>query len=307
MFRIRFHGRGGQGMKTAGRILGTAFFLDGYEVQDSPRYGAERRGAPITSAVRAGHSPINERGIILKPDLVIVADDTLVPIPAAGVLQGVKDRTVILIDSDVKETEWQERLQIKSMVHSLPKPTDLDGAELPYVGSICAGAAARLIGKISRQSLARAVQDELANLAGNVIGENVERAFEGYDLMAPYEGTVCEGISTSSENYEHPQWIDLHAESVGLAGPAIYGGMTSVNVRTGLWRTMRPIIEYEHCNKCTWVCGSFCPDSAITVGEDGFPVVDYDHCKGCMICVAQCPPHAISAIPERDAAAKEEA
>jgi Pyruvate/2-oxoacid:ferredoxin oxidoreductase gamma subunit len=45
MFRIRFHARGGQGIKTASRILGTAFFLEGYEVQDSPRYGAERRGA----------------------------------------------------------------------------------------------------------------------------------------------------------------------------------------------------------------------------------------------------------------------
>ena len=43
MYRIRFHGRGGQGMKTASRILGTAFFLSGYEVQDAPRYGAERR------------------------------------------------------------------------------------------------------------------------------------------------------------------------------------------------------------------------------------------------------------------------
>ncbi len=43
MYRIRFHGRGGQGMKTASQILGTAFFLEGYEVQDAPRYGAERR------------------------------------------------------------------------------------------------------------------------------------------------------------------------------------------------------------------------------------------------------------------------
>ena len=53
MFRIRFHGRGGQGMKTASRILGTAFFKAGYQVQDAPRYGAERRGAPIFAYGRA--------------------------------------------------------------------------------------------------------------------------------------------------------------------------------------------------------------------------------------------------------------
>jgi pyruvate ferredoxin oxidoreductase gamma subunit len=51
------------------------------------------------------------------------------------------------------------------------------------------------------------------------------------------------------------------------------------------------------------VCGSFCPDSAISVAEDGRPVIDLDHCKGCMICVAQCPPHAIEATSEIDAAA----
>ncbi len=43
MYRIRLHGRGGQGIKTADRMLGTAFFAEGFEVQDAPRYGAERR------------------------------------------------------------------------------------------------------------------------------------------------------------------------------------------------------------------------------------------------------------------------
>ena len=76
MYRIRFHGRGGQGMKTASRLLGAAFFREGYEVQDAPRYGAERRGAPIFAYVRASKAPINERGIILHPDLVIVAART---------------------------------------------------------------------------------------------------------------------------------------------------------------------------------------------------------------------------------------
>ncbi|MDH5576003.1 MAG: 2-oxoacid:acceptor oxidoreductase family protein, partial [Nitrospirota bacterium] len=52
MIRIRFHGRGGHGVKTASRIVGTAAFLAGYQVQDSPIYGAERRGAPVTAFTR---------------------------------------------------------------------------------------------------------------------------------------------------------------------------------------------------------------------------------------------------------------
>ena len=86
-------------MKTASRILGTAFFLAGFEVQDAPRYGAERRGAPIFAFVRADKHPINERGIIQHPDLVIVADDSLLPVPAAGILQGISDHTVFLLNT----------------------------------------------------------------------------------------------------------------------------------------------------------------------------------------------------------------
>jgi len=64
-------------MKTASRMLGTAFFLEGFEVQDAPRYGAERRGAPIFAYVRAAREPINERGVVARPDLVMVAWPTI--------------------------------------------------------------------------------------------------------------------------------------------------------------------------------------------------------------------------------------
>lgn len=67
MLRIRFHGRGGQGMKTASRIVGSAAFHAGLVVQDSPVYGAERRGAPMSAMTRTAHEPIRERGMIVRP------------------------------------------------------------------------------------------------------------------------------------------------------------------------------------------------------------------------------------------------
>ena len=75
--RVRFHGRGGQGMKTASRIVGTAAFMEGYYAQDFPVYGAERRGAPIMAFTRLSDNPILERGIITQPDINIIADETL--------------------------------------------------------------------------------------------------------------------------------------------------------------------------------------------------------------------------------------
>ena len=83
MLRIRFHGRGGQGMKTASRIVGSAAFQAGFVVQDAPVYGAERRGAPLAAFTRMARQSILERGAITHPDLVVVADDTLLTDPAA--------------------------------------------------------------------------------------------------------------------------------------------------------------------------------------------------------------------------------
>lgn len=302
MYRIRYHGRGGQGMKTASRILGTAFFLEGFEVQDAPRYGAERRGAPIFAYVRASRQPINERGIIRHPDLVIVADDTLVSIPAAGVLSGLTEGTVLLISSTETPDVWKTRLNFPGQVLGLPADAEVeDRLELRFIGSACTGAAARLVGVISRDSLERAVREELMYLGEPVMEKNLGKALEAYDLIVDYAGVVREAEEILADGYEKPEWVELPFENARISAPAIHGGATSVEVKTGLWRTMRPVIDYGQCNRCWWVCSTFCPDSAIRVDEEGSPQIDYEHCKGCMICVAQCPAHAIQAIPEHGA------
>ncbi len=305
MYRIRFHGRGGQGMKTASRILGTAFFLQGYEVQDAPRYGAERRGAPIFAYVRADRAPINERGIIRHPDLVIVADDSLVPVPAAGVLAGITGHTLLLINSSEKEAVWQHRLNLSSPILILPVTAELtERADLPYVGATCAGAAAGLSAVVTKKALRQAIREELSHLGPEVIEKNLHNALAAYEAMAAYQGMLKEGDVVSAENYTPPDWLELPFEDARISAPTIHAAATSVKVKTGLWRTQRPIIDYAHCNRCWWICSSYCPDGAIDV-EEATPVIDYDHCKGCLICVAQCPTHAIEAIPEKLAQARD--
>ncbi|MFZ0106438.1 MAG: 2-oxoacid:acceptor oxidoreductase family protein [Thiobacillus sp.] len=299
MYRIRFHGRGGQGMKTASRMLGTAFFLAGYQVQDAPRYGAERRGAPIFAYVRAARDPIHERGIIREPDLVVVADDSLVPVPAAGVLQGLTARSVMLISSDVAADTWKSRLNFPGTLLTLPAEASAQ-AELRFVGAACAGAAARLLGVIPRAVLEGAVREEVSALGENIIQRNLKQALDAFDRMSDCAGCVSGGTVFSVDEAKAPDWIDLPLDEADAAAAAIHAGATSVEVRTGLWRVLRPVIDYERCNRCWWVCSEFCPDSAIRVSADGRPEIDYDHCKGCMVCVAQCPPHAIAAIPERE-------
>ena len=305
MYRIRFHGRGGQGMKTASRILGSAFFHQGYEVQDAPRYGAERRGAPIFAFVRADSATINERGIIDKPDLIIVADDTLVPVPAAGVMAGATEHTILLINSHTDVSEWQQRLNYPGPIVVLPAPEEVaDRAEMPFIGALCAGAAAALTGVINRASLQQAIEQELGHLGGDIVEKNSHRALHAFDEMNAGKIQVVEGHSADATVWNTPQWIELPFDDARTAAPVIHAADNTDALKTGSWRTMRPVIDYERCNKCWWICSTFCPDGAIAV-EEGTPVIDYDHCKGCLVCVAQCPPHAIEAVPEHQAAEKE--
>jgi len=306
MYRIRFHGRGGQGMKTASRILGTAFFLAGYEVQDAPRYGAERRGAPIFAFARAAKAPINERGVIANPDLVVVADDSLIGVAAAGVMQGLECGTTLLINSHEDTTTWQHRLNTQASIVALPAGEEIeDRADLPYVGSRCAAAAAALSGVISRDTLEAAIRDELAALGDEIVARNLETALATFDQMHSQGGVVREGGVISAKDYQAPAWIELALEDATVSAPAIHAPATSSKLPTGLWRTMRPVIDYEACKRCWWICGSYCPDGDINVTEEGLPSIDYDHCKGCLVCVAQCPTHAIAAVPEHEAQATE--
>lgn len=293
MYRIRFHGRGGQGMKTASRILGSALFRQGFEVQDAPRYAAERRGAPIAAYVRADHGPIHERGAIARPDLVVVADDSLVGLPAAGVLAGLDADSVLLIASHESPEAWRGRLNLQGRVVVLPVFTETTRADLPFVGVACAAAAARMIG-LPWEAVDASIASELCDLGAALRMRNAERARAGFDFAAAWEGCVCERADAS---VGPPDWIDMPFESAALAAPAIHATATSVQVRTGLWRLLRPVVDSELCHGCWWVCSTLCPDGAIAVA-DGRPVVDYEHCKGCMVCVAVCPHHAIAAVPE---------
>jgi pyruvate ferredoxin oxidoreductase gamma subunit len=285
--------------------LGTAFFLAGFEVQDAPRYGAERRGAPIFAYVRADRRVINERGVIRRPDLIIVADETLVLIPAAGVLEGVTPQTVLLISSIDKPDVWQERLNLAGPVLTLPHAAALtDPLELRFIGAACAGAAARLVGVIPRDSLAQAIRAELAPLGEAIMARNSEHTLEAFDLVAEHTSCVTETPETPADNYARPRWIELPFDDASLSAPDIFAPASSARVPTGLWRTMRPVIDYSHCKRCAWICSTLCPDSTISVNADGYPQIDYEHCKGCLICMTSCPSHAIRALPEEAAAAK---
>lgn len=303
MFRIRFHGRGGQGIKTASRILGSAFFLAGFEVQDAPRYGAERRGAPLFAYVRADLRPVRERGVIRHPDLVVCADDSLLGLAAAGVLQGIRSDGLLLVRSNESPEVWRRRLNLTVRLLCLaPAAGADDPSALPMTGTECAGAAAVLSGVIERGQLTAAVRQELAALGREALARNLSLALSAFDRLLPQRGLLQPAAEPGPDATPAPDWIRLAAEPAEIAAPAIHAALTSGLSQTGLWRSLCPEIDYDHCGGCWWVCSSACPDGAIALDAAGKPKIDYDHCKGCLVCLAQCPYHAISARPEPEGA-----
>ena len=97
LIEIRWHGRGGQGAKTASLLLADAAFNTGKYIQGFPEYGPERMGAPMTAYNRISTSPIRVHNNVYKPDYVVVVDDTL--LSCVDVTAGLKEDGAIIINT----------------------------------------------------------------------------------------------------------------------------------------------------------------------------------------------------------------
>ena len=97
LIEIRWHGRGGQGAKTASLLLADAAFNTGKYIQGFPEYGPERMGAPITAYNRISDTPITIHSNIYEPDYVVVVDDTL--LETVDVTAGLKSSGGIVINT----------------------------------------------------------------------------------------------------------------------------------------------------------------------------------------------------------------
>lgn len=113
---IRWHGRGGQGAKTACLLLADVAFSSGKHVQGFPEYGPERMGAPITAYNRITDEPCKVHSNIYTPDYVVVVDETL--LGTVDVTSGIKEGGALIINS---------KKDVESIRRQLPD----------YTGRIC--------------------------------------------------------------------------------------------------------------------------------------------------------------------------
>ena len=108
MIEIRWHGRGGQGAKTASLLLADVAFNTGKYIQGFPEYGPERMGAPITAYNRISDTVIRTHSNIYEPNFVVVVDDTL--LSAVDVTKGLKEDGAILINTSLDINDIKKML-----------------------------------------------------------------------------------------------------------------------------------------------------------------------------------------------------
>jgi len=108
MVEVRWHGRGGQGAKTASQLLADAAFMSGKYVQSFPEYGPERSGAPITAYNRISDERCPIHSNIYDPNYVVVVDETL--LESVDVASGLKEDGALIVNTSKSPDEIRKEV-----------------------------------------------------------------------------------------------------------------------------------------------------------------------------------------------------
>jgi pyruvate ferredoxin oxidoreductase gamma subunit len=112
LVEIRWHGRGGQGVVTAGKLLAETALGTGQYFQAFPDYGPERMGAPIRAFTRLSREPISIHSQIEEPDVVLVLDPTL--LGSVAVTEGLQENGTLLVNTSMSPKEVRELTGFKT-------------------------------------------------------------------------------------------------------------------------------------------------------------------------------------------------
>jgi pyruvate ferredoxin oxidoreductase gamma subunit len=181
---IRWHGRAGQGVVTAGELLAEAAMEEGKYFQAFPDYGPERMGAPVKSYTRISDQPIELHCQILTPDVVVVVNPNLIGV--VDLTEGLADGGTVLINTSLSPAEIRERLGLVGRpvkvwaVDATRIGMETLGRDIP--STIMLGALARATGLVRLESLIELVRTKLGEkLQQRVVEANIaglRRAYE---------------------------------------------------------------------------------------------------------------------------------
>ena len=181
LIEMRFHGRGGQGAVTAANLLVQAALKSGNaDVQASPFFGAERRGAPVKAFARISDERIYLRSQVYNPDLVIVLDRKLIDL--VDVTEGLKKNGTVIINTPDAPTGVRKILK-KGRIAAVDATgialkNDIKVGGIPVVNTAILGAVPRVTDRIKLDKIIEVIKARFGEEAGEKNAEAARNAYE---------------------------------------------------------------------------------------------------------------------------------
>ena len=172
---IRWHGRGGQGVVTAGKMLAQVALNSGQYFQAFPDYGPERAGAPIRAFTRVSPEPIHKHCQIQEPDMVLVLDPTL--LEAVDVTEGLKENGKLFVNTDKSPAQVRDLVDFHTgkvfTVDATKIAMETLGREITNTPML--GALVKATGMLTVEDLIAQTRKQFADKFGTeVVNRNVE-------------------------------------------------------------------------------------------------------------------------------------
>ncbi|GBD99498.1 pyruvate synthase subunit PorC [bacterium BMS3Abin07] len=180
---IRWHGRGGQGTVTAAKVLADACLSTGKNVQAFPEYGPERAGAPLRAYNRISSKELRLHCPVLKPNIVIIADPTL--IETINVVEGAPDNAIIVVNTAKEPSETREKIGLKASqkiytVDATKISLETIGRALPNASLL--GALVKVSGIVPLDILLEDIKRSFGKkFSEKIITGNLDAAKRGYE------------------------------------------------------------------------------------------------------------------------------
>jgi 2-oxoacid:acceptor oxidoreductase gamma subunit (pyruvate/2-ketoisovalerate family) len=175
--RVRIHGRGGQGVVTAARLLAPAMYQENHNVQAVPEFGVERRGAAVKSYLKYTNSPdevIPARTYVHEPDYIICMDETL--LETEDVTDGLTDDGIVIVNTTEEPGELGVDVGRVATVDAANIAREIIGDTI--VNTILLGGFSAATGEVSLDSIVDAATEKFGP---GPDGENVAAIEAGYE------------------------------------------------------------------------------------------------------------------------------
>lgn len=182
MIEIRWHGRGGQGVKTAAMLFAETAIEEGKFAQGFPEYGPERMGAPVRGFTRIDDKPIRVHSEVENPQVIVVLDPTL--LDTGDVMEGMPEDGILIINTEQTPEQIREKYGIKHGKIYTVNATKiaLDTIGRPVPNTVMLGALIKVTGVLDLEKLLKNIAKKFSKrfdqkvVEGNI--EAIKKAFE---------------------------------------------------------------------------------------------------------------------------------